>query len=982
MQPIDATKSFTGARPKTVTSLLGGSLSAGKTSNIELDDILSLLTRNRGPDPGSRRCGVWVATCDAYHKRECAPLKRALEAGTTDLVLLPIFTRAHWLVAALTWTQRPNSLPHISCKIHDSAPSAPVRRDIEKALPCIFPGVAITFARCTQQRRGSDDCGIFMLSTIAVYLIRTVDPTFEPQIDDTATPARLRSLLSRKNGTRVCLSSVKSALTAPLQGGSASKNTSHTDTSDTIEGYMARNKEATAVWQRACALDRPASDQNLCHVLAATALESFASGKRWQTTVRAMELRARQMHLKVVGSCPDGRRRYEQQALVDTLRTPLHWWGDMTPGTAADAQAGSSRNVSFTLSGPVTLSAIRRFVVATAPDENMLTHLPNTMEVLDDRGLTYTARFLLGSFFVGQWARSHGGQNPQIGVLGATNGHYALTLVPSRATVAVYEIIENVAAVPSASLSAPLASLQSEKEVVPDDEDVSIIPHLNEMPDETLVSALKSAKLGDSITVIWQPRRPGPPEATKNVRWTGTVEGDWHPNFRSIAVLWDATSPGVGTKRRRVLPEATLPDPDIRYIDVTILSTPKPDCATHPKPDRATHPKPDRATHPKPDRATHPKPDQDKNLDARRVPTRPSDGLEEPPSRVHTATTRPGNDKGRLDHGDRVCPRAWYIFPDRPPHVSKLAWEACSPDVRKQHIKWLREIRSMPADLLPPVPIAQAVLELIRRMAIVRRWRWSTIERAMASARSALAHITLYTNVATPIDLDRDPEWRAAKKGALKFKNETPPNPPPPLNITEYEKARAELQHLPKARLLLSMLWAFAARAGDITGLVPEDIIIGKETPAGLTKIALTVRRGKGATFRGPYPLASMIRRVDAQELRQWMAQTPANTRVFSETTSLKNAVRAALKKCNSAASLPSIRKGAARHLAQTGMAEEDLMQLLGHTQRDTTRKYLGHGQQLTSNQRRAQRQTGSLQSGGPPLSPAETDEESEPDAL
>jgi hypothetical protein len=91
MQPIDETNSFTGARLKTVTSLLGGSLSAGKTSNIELDDTLSLLTRNRGPDPGSHRCNIWVATCDAYHKRECEPLKRALEAGTTDLVLLPIF---------------------------------------------------------------------------------------------------------------------------------------------------------------------------------------------------------------------------------------------------------------------------------------------------------------------------------------------------------------------------------------------------------------------------------------------------------------------------------------------------------------------------------------------------------------------------------------------------------------------------------------------------------------------------------------------------------------------------------------------------------------------------------------------------------------------------------------------------------------------------------------------------------------------------
>jgi integrase len=491
--------------------------------------------------------------------------------------------------------------------------------------------------------------------------------------------------------------------------------------------------------------------------------------------------------------------------------------------------------------------------------------------------------------------------------------------------------------------------------------------------------------------MTWQPRRthPTPLDPNRNITWTGTVEGTWHPNYHTISVLWDAGQQGLGNRRRRVLPEAVLPDPTIVYIDIATVTPSMP----HEKTNQPTRPKPQSQGTEKtlpttvttkrgisiilpktaqPKAKTHTTAREGPGTADHIAPAHPTDIMSEPTLRMHPKA------KGRLNPGDRVCPRAWYIFPDRPPHVSRLAWEATSHGVRQQHIKWLREIRSMPADLLD-MDLPQAILELVRRRALANKWKWATIERQLATAKSALANITLYTNIGNPILIDTDPEWRQAKRGAARFKSETPPEPPPPITIAQYNEAKALLRADPKAQLLLTMLWAFAARAGDICSLKPENINIGKPTREGLMRIALTVRKGKGAAFRGPYPIPSTMTRADTQELQRWMAQTDATHRIFRDTTQLKTRVKHALRKVLPKAALPSVRKGAARHLATTGMAEEDLMQLLGHTRLETTRQYLGYGEHLTVNQRRAQLQTGALQSCGHlPTSEDETDVDSE----
>jgi integrase len=971
-QKADLNESAKAGPPTTADQLLGGSVEAGKTSNHELDALIEAMARN------VPRETVMVATCTAFHQREVSHIRTALATGRTNLYLLPLFTRAHWLVAAITKTNDYHAV------IHDSAPSPPVRRDIGKVLPTLFPGIGITYARSTLQRRGSDDCGIFMLATIATYLIRTSEPGFSPAIDAETTPIRLRRALSSSTGNRPDLTTFRTILGHPrhtdsaLQGGQGGA-----PSEDSMAARKGRNKAATAIWQRACALDKAAADQNLCHLLAASALEALVDNRQWRTSVKNCETRARKAGLRITSTCPDGRPRFEMQALADTIETPIHFWGDMSPATKQDATEGSSRTPTWSLSGPVTTTNAGRFVVVTAPDEHMQTHLPDLMVVYDGSGTQHTAAFLLGSMFAGRWAPPQGGTNPQIGLAGATNGHYALTLLPQRATVAVYELQENT------TTTHDTDDNEENDDIIA----LSEPPHrVYEFSTDKLVNLLKTATVGDRVSMVWQPRKRGPLDPNKNITWTGTVDAPWHPNFQSIAVTWDPNQHALGKNRRRVLPEAVLPDPEIIYIDLALTSAnrknPSPptarsgDCSPAAKPARdalalrsGNHAHKAKPTTPDP-KEKHPA----RSTEDRQFPTRPTDILDEPATKMHPTTHPKG--KGRPNPWERVCPRAWYIFPDRPPHISKLAWEATSAGVRKQHIAWLREIRSMPADLLQ-MDFSQAVLELVRRRALVKRWKWSTIERQLATAKSALAHITLYTNVATPIELDKDPEWRQAKRAASRFRSETPPEPPPPIDKTQYEAARALLNADPKAQLLLTMLWAFAGRAGDITGLTPQNINLGRKTSNGLTRIALTIRRGKGAFFRGPYPIASTMKPTDIQELQRWMGQTEPTRRIFSDTTTLKTRVRRALQKILPKASLPSIRKGAARHLAGTGMAEADLMQLLGHTRLETTRQYLGYGEHLTANQRRAQTQTGALQSDGlPQTSEDETGSDSDSESL
>ncbi len=302
--------------------------------------------------------------------------------------------------------------------------------------------------------------------------------------------------------------------------------------------------------------------------------------------------------------------------------------------------------------------------------------------------------------------------------------------------------------------------------------------------------------------------------------------------------------------------------------------------------------------------------------------------------------------------GGRSSPRLWYLYPAQPPHVSTMAWAGVTPEVRRAHLRWLRELRSMPADLLRR-PLAQAAIELVRRLASARRWRWSTISRALSNIRGALLALPMYSNEAEPIDVALSPEWRAAGQTSRRRNNETPPSPPPPVSKEEYLAARRTLRTCPQQECFLLLMWTFAARAADIGGIQVEDLVM-----ENTGRIAATIRRGKGAKFRGPYPVAAILSLEDLALLRRHSASKRKDERLFIGLPEIRAAVAAALRSALSGAALPSVRKGAARHLVSSGVPETDVARLTGHTRLDTLRRYLGYAENLTTEARQAQEMT------------------------
>eukprot|EP00796_Vickermania_ingenoplastis_P000936 gene936-biopygen777 len=313
------------------------------------------------------------------------------------------------------------------------------------------------------------------------------------------------------------------------------------------------------------------------------------------------------------------------------------------------------------------------------------------------------------------------------------------------------------------------------------------------------------------------------------------------------------------------------------------------------------------------------------------------------------------NSVGLRQQGKAASPNSWYVYQDKPYFLQPTAWRAKTSDTRKLHIRWINEIKSMPAEYLDR-DLPQAIMEYVRHIAVMRQWKWSTYAKNLSAIESALESLPLYTNQKKGIFLKECPEWRDNLLGAQLKERESVAQPPEPLTIDMYDKARKALEHRePVAELYLTMLWMFAARPADVSRLRVRDVTIGQPHDSGTVPVQLTIREGKAAKFRGPYPVASILTRQQASMLQQLMKERSASQRIFSEPAVIRSKTLAEVKKVCAEATLQSLRKGAVRHLAQQGVPEDQLMLMTGHTQINTLRKYLGYGRQLTAEGAEAQ---------------------------
>lgn len=96
--------------------------------------------------------------------------------------------------------------------------------------------------------------------------------------------------------------------------------------------------------------------------------------------------------------------------------------------------------------------------------------------------------------------------------------------------------------------------------------------------------------------------------------------------------------------------------------------------------------------------------------------------------------------------------------------------------------------------------------------------------------------------------------------------------------------------------------------------------------------MTITMRRGKGARFRGPYSVPSILNRLHASMLTKRLSAANSMTnKLFPNSLEIRETIRSTLHTINPRLALPSVRKGAVQFLSDSGMQESLLMRMTGH---------------------------------------------------
>lgn len=308
-------------------------------------------------------------------------------------------------------------------------------------------------------------------------------------------------------------------------------------------------------------------------------------------------------------------------------------------------------------------------------------------------------------------------------------------------------------------------------------------------------------------------------------------------------------------------------------------------------------------------------------------------------------TKIPLNDHGSPERGPENCPRTWHIYSHKPSHICSVAWNALTEAVRQHHIRCLGKLKAMPNELLHQ-NIASSALECIRREAVARKWSPATLMKEYSAMAGALRDLPMYTTENKGVHLSDFPEWRAAQKTAKRMDREIDKNEFPAITYSQYLEAMKHLRRSkPQAALFLGMMWALAARAGDVQQLRPKDISLGKTAlQDGTVPLGITQKFGKATRFRGTYWSASTLLPEEAAELRRNISQKKPTQKLFPNGEEIRTYVRTSLRTQNRLSALPSIRRGAIQHLARQGVSEASLMRLTGHKRVETLYRYIGVG--------------------------------------
>ena len=278
---------------------------------------------------------------------------------------------------------------------------------------------------------------------------------------------------------------------------------------------------------------------------------------------------------------------------------------------------------------------------------------------------------------------------------------------------------------------------------------------------------------------------------------------------------------------------------------------------------------------------------------------------------------------------------SWYVYAHRPPHIQLVAWNRLADSTRKAHIRMLNILKGAPPEL-KRVSIGAGAVELLLRMARIRRWKWSTISKSFSEVRASIQSLSMYTNIAG-FDIAQDATFLNAMR---RVQHLARIDCKPECNTSSLPRAIFDkiLSQCKEAAIsaLLQMMWLCASRPKDTASVRREDVKIEKLDDHN-DRMSVTFRFGKGAAFCGPYTVVVIVPRSLS---KLWQGLTSSASTPFTA----QHQRRLALLLKVEGYSLRSVRKGMINLLAQREVSDDTIRLLSGHARADTLRRYLGWG--------------------------------------
>jgi integrase len=294
---------------------------------------------------------------------------------------------------------------------------------------------------------------------------------------------------------------------------------------------------------------------------------------------------------------------------------------------------------------------------------------------------------------------------------------------------------------------------------------------------------------------------------------------------------------------------------------------------------------------------------------------------------------------------------SWCMKP--PAQVPSLAQKGLVKTTSMEHLRMLRRLAALPADLRQ-LPLAKALVEFFTRERRLRHWRWTTSLKNMATCQGACALLPLYREGVAPLRFSLDPVWSQAMRAAGIAARQELPKQPRAATWQQVVKAVSE-ETSSTTQVAMLLAWFTAARCGCVLQLHASDVEI---TATGLM---VRFRRGKSVRVRGPYTVHTPpIPEQLATKIRNLLEERTGRS-LFPSTKGAT--IKVALRRAHPELEQRSLRRGALQTLAcAPGMTDALLMEFSGHTQVATLRRYLNWGKAATHLRDEMRRAAGGLE--------------------